>query len=161
MFENIAKLLTEGLKKGFAGGTFMANINRSVFSLESSHLENENGIYHDEWFAKRAGGGQEIVKAKGVTYTRVYAGGEISLEELNGLGISEDDVMKFLKKQIIENGEKTRLHTDFQPEPEGDWQYSYKILDKDIKIPVTVGKEAIKFKEKIVFIHYFILCPVD
>lgn len=161
MSENIDKLLARGLKEGFAGGTVINNIDRNGFIMKSSHLENEDDIYHDEWFAKRAGGGQEIVKVEGVTYTRVYAGGTISLEKLNGLGISEGDVMKFLKKQIIENGERLRLHTDFQPEPEENWQYSYKVLDKDIEIPITVGKEVIKFKGNVVFVHDFILCPID
>ena len=69
--------------------------------------------------------------------------------------------MTFLKKQITENGEKTRLHTDFEPEPEGDWQYSYSVLDKDKEIPLTFGKEVIKYKDQLVFVHDFIISPID
>ncbi|MBU0998399.1 hypothetical protein KJ570_02635 [Patescibacteria group bacterium] len=154
-------LLTKGLKKGFVGKTVIQNAKRGGFNLKSSHFENNGNIYHDEWFADRAGGGQEIVKVGKTTYTRVYAGGTIPLEKLKALGISLDNVMTFLKKQITENGEKTRLHTDFEPEPEGDWQYSYSVLDKDKEIPLTFGKEVIKYKDQLVFVHDFIISPID
>jgi len=161
MSEEINKLLIDGLKKGFAGKTTMQNIKRGSFDLKLSHFENDSNVYHDEWFADRAGGGQEIVKVGEITYTRVYAGGTIPLEELKKLEISIKDIMVFLKKQITENGEKIRLHSDFEPEPEENWQYSYNVLDKDEKIPLTLGKEIIKYKDQIVFIHDFIISPVD
>lgn len=161
MSEKIDKLFSRGLKEGFAGGTVMKGVKRGGFSLKSSHFENEEGIYHDEWYADRAGGGQEIVKSGGTVFTRVYAGGTIPLEELTKLGISKRDVMTFLKKQMTENGDSIRLHTDFEPEPEGDWQYSYKVLDSDQEIPLTLGKEIIRYKGKLVFIHDFIISPVD
>jgi len=161
MSEETDKLLTKGLKEGFAGGTIIQNTKRGGFDLKSSHLEKNNITYHDEWFANRAGGGQEIVKVGEITYTRVYAGGTIPLEKLKALEISIDDVMAFLKKQITENGEKIRLYTNFEPEPEGDWQYSYNILDKNNNIPLIIGKEVIKYKAQLVFIHDFIISPVD
>lgn len=161
MSKNTDKLLTKGLKEGFAGGTKMQNVKRECFNLKSSHFENKDSVYHDEWFAERAGGGQEIVKVKDTTFTRVYAGGTIPLEELKKLGISKGDVMVFLKKQITENGEKIRLYTNFEPEPEENWQYSYEVLDADKEIPLTVGKEVIKYKGQIVFIHDFIISSVD
>jgi len=161
MSKNIDKLLARGLMEGFAGGTAMADIQRADFHLKSSHFENEDGIYHDEWFADRAGGGQEIVKVGEETYTRVYAGGTVPREVLAQLGISVGDVMTFLKKQIIENGEKIRLHTSFELKNEGDWQYSYKVLDRDEGIPLTLGKEMIGYKGKTVFVHVFVISPVD
>lgn len=161
MPENIDIMLSRGLEEGFAGGTVMNNVNRSGFSFKSSHFENSEGVYHDEWFADRAGGGQEIVKVGEVVYTRVYAGGTIPLEKLAELGISKKDVMIFLKKQIIENGESIRLNSDFAPEAEGDWQYSYKVLDRDIEIPLALGKEVIRYQGTLVFVHDFIICPVD
>lgn len=161
MSEKTDKILVRGLKEGFAGGTIMNNVEREGFKLKSSHFENESDVYHDEWFADRAGGGQEIVKAGKETYTRVYAGGTVPREVLVQLGISIGDVMTFLKKQIIENGEKIRLNTNFEPETEGDWQYSYKVLDRDEGIPLTLGKETINFKGILVFVHDFVISPVD
>jgi len=161
MSEEINKLLARGLKEGFAGGTVMQGVERGGFNLKSSHFESEGNVYHDEWFADRAGGGQEIVKVGDITFTRVYAGGTIPLEELKGLGISKGDVMVFLKKQMAENGEKIRLHANFEPEAEGDWQYSYRVLDTDKEIPLTLGKEVIKYKGQLVFVHNFVISPID
>jgi hypothetical protein len=161
MTEKIDRMLSIGLQQGFAGGTDMGDVERNGFSLKSSHFENEVGIYHDEWIADRAGGGQEIVKVDDETFTRVYAGGTITLDKLSELGISKDDVMSFLKKQIIQNGEKIRLTTDYSPEPEGDWQYLYKVIDQDLEIPLTIGKETITYKDKLVFVHDFLISPVD
>ncbi len=161
MSQETDKLLAEGLKQGFAGGTVMSSLNRAGFSLKSSDFENEAGKYHDEWFANRAGGGQEIVKVGETTYTRVYAGGTIPPEELQKLGITKGDVMKFLKKQMLESGEKIRLHSDFEPEAEGDWKYSYKVTGTNKQVPMTMGKEVISYRGNLVFEHDFIICPVD
>lgn len=155
------RLFAAGLRAGFGGGTVMKAIDRGGFNLKLSHFESGGGVYHDEWLADRAGGGQEIVGVGKTTFTRVYAGGTISLEELKKLGISKGDVMAFLGKQIMENGERIRLYSDFEPKPEGDWQYSYKVLETDGEIPLTLGKEVIKYKGQIVFVHDFIISPVD
>jgi hypothetical protein len=155
------RLLTVGLQEGFAGESKIQEVKRAGFSIVSSHFENRGGEYHDEWFADRAGGGQEIVRVGESIVTRVYAGGTIPLEELDSLGITKREVMAFLKRQITKNGGGIRLRTNFEPEPEGDWHYSYKILDTDAEIPLTVGKEVIKFKGSLVFVHVFIISPVD
>lgn len=161
MSEKTDRLLTRGLNEGFAGGTEIQNVDRGGFKIKSSHFENIDGIYHDEWMADRTGGGQEIVTADGVVFTRVYAGGTINKESLIDLGISVDDIMATLKKNIIEAGEHTRLFTDYHPEVEGDWQYSYTILEKEAKIPLTLGKEVIKYQGVLVFIHDFLITPVE
>lgn len=161
MSEEIDKLLARGLKEGFAGGTVREGVKRGGFELESSHFESGDNVYHDEWYADRAGGGQEIVRAGEATFTRVYAGGTIPLGELEELGIIKGDVMAFLKKQMIEDGERIRLHTNFEPEAEGDWQYSYRVLDTDSEIPLTLSKEVIRYKGRLVFAHGFIISPVD
>lgn len=161
MSEEVDKLLAKGLKEGFAGGTIMRGVKRGVFDLKSSHFESDGDVYHDEWYADRAGGGQEIVRAGEATFTRVYAGGTITSEKLEELRITKGDVMAFLKKQMVENGERIRLHTNFEPEPEGDWQYSYRVLDTDSEIPLTLGKEVIRYKGRLVFVHDFIISPVD
>lgn len=161
MSREIESLLTIGLQAGFAGGTEIGKVIRGGSTFKYSHFINEVGIYHDEWFADRAGGGQEIVTVGDKSLTRVYAGGTIPEERLSELGISVGEVMSFLKKQILQNGENIRLYTNFIPDAEGDWQYSYTVLDRDPEIPLTVGKEAIKFKGELVFVHNFIISPVD
>ena len=161
MSQETDELLAEGLKQGFAGGTVMSGVDRAGFSFKASDFGSEPEKYHDEWLADRAGGGQEIVKVGETTYTRVYAGGAIPLEELQQLGITKGDVMKFLKKQMLENGEKIRLHSDFGPEAEGDWQYLYKVTGTNKQIPMTMGREVISYKGNLVFEHDFIICPVD
>jgi len=161
MSQETDKLFAKGLAAGFAGGTVIQGIERSGVSGKSSYLDTDGGVYDDKWFADRAGGGQEIVKVDGVTYTRVYAGGTIPLVDLKLMRITKRDVMVFLKKQMVENGEKIRLGTNFEPEPEGDWRYVYKVLDTDPEIPLILGKETIEYKGIKVFVHNFIICPID
>jgi hypothetical protein len=161
MNKKIKTLLARGLERGFAGETITGMAKRGGFNLKSSHFENDSGTYHDEWYTNRTGGGQEIVKTGNQTFTRVYAGGTIPLEKLQQLGISEKDVMGFLKKQILINGEKIRLNTNFRPKVNGDWQYSYQVLDTSKEIPLTFGKEIIKYKGHLVFVHDFIISPID
>ncbi|MBU0569896.1 hypothetical protein KKB40_03885 [Patescibacteria group bacterium] len=92
---------------------------------------------------------------------RVYAGGTISEQALQDMGLTKNDVMGFLKKQILENGENIRLNDDFLPEAEGNWRYEYRIIGREEDIPVTMGKESIFFKEELVFVHNFVLSPVE
>lgn len=97
------QFLTLGLQKGFCGETeFVQLINRAGFTISTSHFEDpaEGAIYHDEWAADRAGGGQELVRVCEQQFTRVYAGGTISYEALARLGITKQDVMAFLIKMI-------------------------------------------------------------
>lgn len=161
MTEITDRLLNRGLKEGFAGSTDIQNIERGSLKIKSSHFENEDGIYHDEWMADRTGGGQEIVNADRVTFTRVYAGGTIGLEALAEMGISIGDVMKFLKKNILEGGKNTRLFADYHPEADGNWQYSYTVLEDEPNIPLTLGKEIINYQGTLVFIHDFLITPVE
>src|SRR3989344_4796344 len=112
MSQNAFKLLAKGLAQDFAGGTVMSGVKRAGFDFKSSHFEENGNIYHDEWFADRAGAGQEVVKVGDVTYSRVYAGGTLQVEKLQELGTDKGQIMTFLKKQMLENGEKIRLHTD-------------------------------------------------
>ncbi len=156
------KLLTRGLQKGFGGNTVRKKTTRGPFKVDSGHYETKNGgIYHDEWMADRVGGGQELVLTNGKSYTRVYAGGTISAKALGSLGLTVKDVMVFLKKQILDNGDKIRLWADFKPKPQGDWRYEYIIIDKEKDILVTAGKESIFYKGKLVFVHSFVLSPVE
>lgn len=156
------ELLTKGLQEGFGGETTRKSVDRGGFSVESSHYETKDGrVYHDEWLADRVGGGQELVEVDGKRFTRVYAGGTISEEALQDFGLTKKNVISFLKKNILENGDNIRFHADFEPEAEGDWQYKYKVIDREESIPVTAGKEYIYYKGKLVFVHHFVISSVE
>lgn len=169
----VPQLLTLGLQKGFGGETEFAQSDRAGFSISVSHLEDAAGdadgnvgsgqpaIYHDEWAADRAGGGQELVRVGEQQFTRVYAGGTISLEALAAVGITKADVMPFLIKMITELGDKTRLEADCPPIQDGDWQYEYTVKERLPEIPLTTGKEVISYKGEVVFVHWFLMCPVE
>src|SRR5258708_5930376 len=155
-------LLSTGLKKGFAGETQFQTTQRAGFSLQSSHLEESGNTYHDEWAkADRITGGQELVKVGEKIYTRVYAGGTISIEAMEKLGITKKDVMEFLIKCLNAFAESTRLHENFGPHREGNWLYQYKVLEKNDAIPMTTGREEIAYQGQMVFVHAFVMCPVE
>jgi hypothetical protein len=158
----ISKILTEGLVGGYAGKGKIEKVNRASFSGKSSHSVPEEGsLYHDEWFVPNyLGGGQEIVKAGEVLFTRLYGGGTPSPEILTSLGISTEEVGSYLKQKIVDLGEETRLDKDCKPEKDGEWQYVYEILLQDPNIPVIVSAESIIYKDTRVHLHPFILSPL-
>ena len=162
MKEEIAKILTDGLVEGYAGNGDVSSIERASFLGKASHFESEPGsVYHDEWFVPNyLGGGQELVKAGEDMFTRLYAGGTSSPEQLAKLGITVKDVGGYLRKKIVELGNKTRLFNECKPEPDNDWQYRYEILMKDSSIPVIVSVESIIYKGTRVHLHPFILSPL-
>lgn len=155
--EKISKGLTYGLVAGYGGKTEFNKTNRAGFAIKSSHFESEEIIYHDEWTNN---GGQELITVNGESFTRLYGGGVTNSEILQSLNISEDDVINNLKERIVEFGDKTRLFSDFKTETKNNWDYEYKILDKNEEIEVTTGKETISYKNQPVFIHVFILSPI-
>lgn len=158
----IEKLLSDGLEAGYAGGTERLTVSRGSFQLEASQFTSDDGgVYRDEWMADRTGGGQELVQAGDKKSTRLYAGGTIQLEQLTELGLTKKDVTGYLKREIKELGAKTRLFEECTPEPDGDWQYQYKILQAMGNIPLTVGLETINFKDKIVFAHGFLHTSIE
>ncbi|MEK7450873.1 MAG: hypothetical protein AAB662_02970 [Patescibacteria group bacterium] len=155
-------LLSKGLEQGYAGGTERQTAQRGPFKLESSQLITpEGGIYIDQWIADRTGGGQEIVQIGNEKSTRLYAGGTIGIGELQKLGLTKKDVTKKLKQFIKEAGSKTRLMENYTPQSDGDWQYSYEIINALKEIPLTVGMETIKFRGTLVFAHGFLRSPIE
>lgn len=158
----INKLLSEGLISGYAGETKRQIVQNGPFDLESSQYQTPDGaVYIDNWIADRTGGGQEIAKSGEKTSTRLYGGGTISLKELEDLGLTKKDVTRYLKQKIRELGAKTRLFENCTPDPDGDWQYSYEIMENIENIPLTVDMESISFKGKRVFAHAFIRTTVE
>jgi len=115
----------------------------------------------DEWIVDRTGGGQEIAQTQEGKKTRLYAGGTIGIEELTELGLTKKDVTGKLKQFIQSSESKTRLLEDYLPEPDGDWQYSYNIIEKIEDVPLTIGMETIAYKGRMVFAHAFLNTPVE
>ena len=161
--KEVKKALTKGLIAGYAGKLGRKTKLRNCFNVNYSRYVDaaSNTVYHDEWIANRVGGGQELVEVGDSALTRVYAGGTISIEGLESLGLSKKDVTNYLKKKILDLKEKTRLLEDCKPKPDGNWQYSYQIIDNETNIPLTIGKETITYKRELVFVHGMMLCPIE
>lgn len=147
---DITTALTKGLLAGYGGQTEFTTVNRGSFTLKSSHYQDKDMVYHDEW---TNGGGQEIIRFNNETFTRVYAGG------VNDKKVSADLIIQKLIYFIKQLGNKTRLFSNTKTS-DGDWKYQYKILDQDQDLDITVGKETITFQNQIVFIHVFVLSRV-
>ncbi|MDO8269136.1 MAG: hypothetical protein Q7T54_00510 [Candidatus Levybacteria bacterium] len=159
----IKKALTVGLLAGYAGkNADIKDIVRAGFRGKSSDVMLSNGKYHDEWFVPtHTGGGQEFVDVNGQKFTRLYGGGTPDREVLDFLGITDKDVNDFLKRNISQLGEKTRLFTDCLPEADGVWQYAYKVTSNEKEIGVVTGIETIDYSGTRVHIHAFILSPIE
>lgn len=152
--------LTTGLLAGYGGKSEFGSATRGSFPMQTSHFENEDITYHDEWFPGSNGGGQELVKTGNEMYTRLYAGGVISEKELIKLGITEKEVISELMRRIQELGAATRLFANCNPNPNGHWGYSYTILNTNPNVEMTMAKEIIIYDHTIVFIHGFLLSPL-
>lgn len=154
----IDKLLTDGLLRGYAGKTKFEEIRRGTFVGQQSALP--DGNYIDQWFARELGGGQELVQIPDGIGTRLYAGGHVPTEELEKLGITGEDVLKYHRNKLAQLGERTRLGEKCLPEPDGDWQYEYQILDNIPEIRLRIGLETIFYKGDLVFAHGFLQSPI-
>jgi len=157
MKNKITAALTKGLLAGYGGKTEFTKIKRGGFMLSSSHFNDGEVVYHDEWTNS---GGQELVKVGNVMFTRVYAGGEPSLRVIKKLKIKEKQINENLVSRIRELGDKTRLFENCVAETKDGWGYEYKTLDDDKDISVVTGKEVINYKNTVVFVHVFVLSPV-
>ena len=156
----IKEILTNGLLEGYTKGN-ASDVTRGNFKGKRSTVVTNEGTYHDEWFATtHSGGGQELVKTPEGSHTRLYGGGTPKPEELTKLGITIKDVNIYLKKMILELGDKTRLTNNCTPEPDGKWQYSYKIASKHESTDVVTATETITYNGIEVHVHAFILCPI-
>lgn len=161
MEETLDALLSKGLAEGYAGSTERQTAKRGPFVMEVSHyITPDGGIYHDEWIADVLGGGQEIVQIGDKKQTRVYAGGTISPDELNQIGLTKKDVTNHLKKFIREAAGLTRVSDDYAAPPDGDWDYEYRVQEKVPGIPLEAGLEVIRFKGQPVFAHWIVRSPV-
>lgn len=160
MTNTLAKsALTTGLLAGYGGKTTFTAVDRAGFPLKSSHLQDDSLLYYDEWLNAHNGGGQELAQYDDEKFTRLYAGGVVSPETLAALGISENQIIEFLRAVLVENPGLSRLTAPFEVS-HADWSYRYVVLDNDEKTQLTIGKESIFYKEELVFAHGFLLSPV-
>ncbi len=156
------ELLNFGLEAGYAGVNDRDAKPRGELQVEQSELQEGDGYYIDQWIADRVGGGQEIARQYDEgTVTRLYAGGTISLEKLEELGLTKKDVTSQLKKFIQWSERKTRLREDYESEPDGDWGYSYKVILTLDQIPLRIGVETIVYQDQLVFAHGILLTTVE
>jgi hypothetical protein len=161
MPERTDKLLTDGLAEGYAGTKKPERIQRTGFlGKANDYVSPEGGHYHDEWFANDNGGGQELVTDKDEHSTRVYAGGVISTEELQKLGLTTKDVISRLITSVRELKDKTRLDSPCSLELPDGWKYKYEILKKSDEVPLTIGYESIEYNGREVFAHGHIISPI-
>lgn len=161
MSSELEQLLTQGLRAGYVGKTEHQAVERGPFKLETSQFSTPEGVYRDEWMTSQTGGGQEIAQVGNQTVTRLYAGGVIKSDQLTEMGLSEKDVIGYLKRKILEHGGRTRLYKECNPGADGEWQYAYQILYQIENPPLTIAVEEITFRGKRVFTHGFLLSPVD
>lgn len=154
------RLLSQGLNAGFAGGTERGKSERGGFGFETSHFVDGDNKYHDEWVAGRVGGGQEVIEVGGKRFTRLYAGGTIASDKLAEIGLTKKEIIGYLVAKIRELGDKTRLIDECRVD-DGDWAYEYTQLDDEQEIPLITRKEVIRYKGGVVFVHNFLLCPVE
>jgi len=144
--QTVSTALTTGLLAGYGGQSKFEKVVRGSFELTTSHFENSDITYHDEW---TNGGGQELVSVGKEMFTRVYAGHTFT---------ENKEIISKLIYFISQLKDQTRLFSDANL-VDGDWQYFYKIIDRESDI--FAGKETIKFQSKTVFVHYFVISPIQ
>jgi len=156
------KILAKGLQSTYAGSNKVGSLTRGKFALQGTEADfSESGdAYCDQWFVARNGGGQELAKSNDEYATRVYAGGVFSEETLQKLGISEEQVIVYLKQKLTALADHTRLLEPVNAASDGDWQYRYVIDSTYPEIALTVGIETIRYKGTAVFVHVILNSPV-
>jgi hypothetical protein len=153
-------ILAKGLLEGYVGKSVMGSTTRSGFELKTSDYKGEEGRYHDEWDADFNGGGQELTEAaNGEKATRVYAGGTLSADQLQELGLTKKDVIGQLVTSVNKLGDGTRLDKDAEL-VDGKWKYTYKVLRSEKRIPLDVGAEEITYDNQLVFLHVHVISPI-
>lgn len=159
---NAEKILTRGLKDGYAGGKSPVSVVRGSISGKETHetYPEFDAEYVDQWFFKRTGAGQDIARIGNEITTRAFAGGIVDSSVLSSLHINEQDVLSYHKKKLSEVVDVTRLHASVEPAADGDWQYKYLVVKEYPNVPLSIGVETITFKEKEVFVHVFLITPM-
>lgn len=106
--------------------------------------------------------GQELVEVGGKKFARNYYGGFSPKEDLQRLGVNQEQILEYLI-EIIDQMPSTRLDTNCSSKREDGFEYTYKVLvDDDLvkRIPLTISQEIIKYKGRIVYSMGFSMGPL-
>lgn len=154
--------LNRGLLAGYASDRPPGSKTRGGVEFRVSHPKKLGGglVYHDEWISGRTGGGQETVVTSDEAYTRVYAGGIVPDQDLGQLGTNRHQVETALSGFLKGSGGKTRLREDYFA-VDGNWQYSYVVIEEVIPLGLTAGMERIELKGETVFAHVIATSPIN
>lgn len=161
----IEEKLTRGLTQGYATTDDFPVGDQHGFPTKINHVSGPDFEYTDEWLLARTGGGREDLVitdnwGNDLRCMRQYAGGTFEPAFLQTLGVTESDVIHFLKSVITEVTHQTRLFFDFGPYSQGDWSYEYTITGRYPAANLTTAVETIRFKGQEVFVHTFNLVLV-
>ena len=157
------KALNAGLLAGYLAKRPPGRVTRGGIEFRVSHPDKktmgDSGVYHDEWISGRNGGGQETILTGEGAFTRVYAGGVYPESDLVQLGTDYHSVESRLSFFIKGSGGQTRLDQDYFA-VDGDWQYSYEVIERFPQIQLTTGIEKIDLKGQTVFVHLIGVSPI-
>lgn len=166
----VRQLFTEGLKRGYLGKRLWGDpdfIKRQFYDwfmktfrifLKVPEVAEEYSEYTDSYFFKnRSGAGFEIAElGDGVgkrTFMRHYVGAGLDEAPLLKLGITHKTVTAFLKRMLLEAGDKTRLDQPFsRKSKDGKWEYVYSCGDETgffseiFGVPLFSATEIILFR---------------
>ncbi|KKS44003.1 MAG: hypothetical protein UV05_C0014G0003 [candidate division CPR1 bacterium GW2011_GWA2_42_17] len=170
MLDNLVRqAFANGLRKGYLGERLWGDplfheheffewlFKAFVIFLKVPTNRNDwNARYADTYlFGEQSRGGFEIVKitidGEERTFMRLYAGAVLGEESLAKLGITAEDVIDFLKRVLLEAGDKTRLDQSYQ-RLDRNWQYSYQVVD-DLEFDSEIfGLPLLRGSERILFL---------
>jgi hypothetical protein len=152
--------LTQGLQKGYGDDADFSDVAEDGLAFKTVEKQFPGITYKDRYADLRPTFGQEIVSDGDQTMFRVYVGKSVPAQRLEELGLHENDIIRFLKQIILEHGDKIRMYDPYKF-VEGEWEYSYTIIDRDDVIGLVTGKEIIKFKDNTVFGHNFFVPIIE
>jgi len=164
----IRALMALGLEKGYIGKRALGEpaflktqfhgwlLKTFKIFLKIPGLTEYSSEYTDTYlFGDQSGGGFELVglddNGKRRTFMRLYAGAGLDKESLAKLGITAEDVVDFLKRVLLEAGDKTRLDQSYLAH-EGNWQYSYQVMEDMDFDSETFGLPLLCSSERIFFL---------
>lgn len=137
--------------------TVLATINSTVSSKTFESDQSYIDIFVGS-FKYRLTGGFEVGKAGDQVLVRTYNGGTIPQEELESLGVTNDQFIQFLK-EVISVNPHTRLDSDIAYASNG-FSYSYNVTSTHPLIQATTGLEEVKFGDMVIAQHVITISPV-
>jgi len=156
------KILGKGLNATFTKQSNLRPIIiATIDSTVSSITPESNQSYMDIFvgsFSYRLTGGFEVGKTGDQVLVRTYNGGTIPKEELESLGVTNEQFIEFLQV-VISNHPDTRLGEDIEYSANG-FSYSYKVTSTLLLIQATTGLEEVKYGDTVIAQHVITISPV-